>query len=732
MSVEHTLSRLGTRRGRLEFVQQMTPVECAPACLAMVLGGFGKRVSLDTLRRDFGDVTQGVDASRLLDVARGHGLIGRVYRVDPHELDQLDPGAILHWEFDHYVVLARHGRRKTQILDRASGERQVSRADLGRSLTGIAIQFERDESFAPSTERHENPLRRYFRLLSEFRGPVISAVALSLFGQFLGFGAPLAMALAVEDFIPRGDARALVTLVVALAVLASCRAVTRFVRSRVLIALTVRMDARLRVSFVNHIIRLPLAFTATRTNGDLQQRINSMSVLRNVLSAAALSTMLDAAVAVLFLVALLSIHVGVGLGALAIASFHAATVGVGARRRRHLMTELMLAEATCQSRQIELVSGLGTLKAMGRETSMAAGWADAQVDQLNANARSNTFDANLAALQDLAQLAIPAVLLGIAGVSAATGSLSLGTLFALAALIPGFVTPVASLLETLEQMVSAQSVAERLNDVYEHPLEQASGRTYRRIAVEGRIELRDVRFGYDAAATVLAGINLDIEPGTSVAIVGPSGCGKSTLASCLLGLYPPRSGLVRIDGVDVEQLDKVHLRQQLGFVGQDPRLFAGTIRNNITMGTPETCEDTMLWAARLAQIDDDIAELPMGYDTPVAEGGSSLSGGQRQRLAIARAVVGRPRILVLDEATSALDTRTERKIQHALEALECTRVVIAHRLSTIANADCIVVMDRGRIVERGTHEELLSAGSTYTALWQAQHEHTGQPRGLAC
>ncbi|MCR9164633.1 MAG: peptidase domain-containing ABC transporter [Nannocystaceae bacterium] len=732
MSVEDVLSRLGTRRPRLEFVQQMTQVECAPACLAMVLGGFGKRVSLDTLRRDFGDVTQGVDAGRLLDVARGHGLIGRVYRVEPHELGHLDPGAILHWEFDHYVVLARHGKRQTHILDPASGERQVSRADLGRSLTGIAIQFERDESFAASTERHENPLRRYFRLISEFRGAVISAVALSVFGQFLGFGAPLAMALAVEDFIPRGDARALVTLVIALAVLASCRALTRFVRSRVLIGLAARMDARLRVSFVNHIVRLPLAFTATRTNGDLQQRINSMGVLRDVLSAAALSTMLDAAVAVLFLAALLSIHAGVGLAAVAIAGFHAATVALGARRRRHLMTELMIAEAKCQSRQIELVSGLETLKAMGRETSMAAGWAEAQVDQLNANARSNTFDANLAALQDLAQLAIPAVLLGIAGISAATGSLSLGTLFALAALIPGFVTPVASLLETLEQMVGAQSVAERLNDVYEHPLEQAPERSFRRLAVKGHIELRDVRFGYDAAGTVLAGIDLDIEPGTSVAIVGPSGCGKSTLARCLLGLYPPRSGLIRIDGVDVEQLDKVHLRRQLGFVGQDPRLFAGTIRDNITMGAPGTCEDTILWAARLAQIDDDIAQLPMGYDTPVAEGGSSLSGGQRQRLAIARAVIGRPRILVLDEATSALDTRSERMIQRALETLECTRVVIAHRLSTVANADCIVVMDHGRIIERGTHDELLAAGSMYTALWAAQHEHSGQPRGLAC
>ncbi|MGH1347860.1 MAG: peptidase domain-containing ABC transporter [Nannocystales bacterium] len=732
MSVEQPLAHLGSRRNRLQFVQQMTPVECAPACLAMVLGAFGKRVSLDTLRRDFGNVTQGVEASRLLEVARHHGLVGRVFRVEPHQLDHLDPGAILHWEFDHYVVLARHGRRKTHILDPASGVRQVSRGDLGRSLTGIAIQFEPDESFAPSTERHENPLRRYLRLITEFRGPVTSAIALSLFGQLLGFGAPLAMALAVEDFIPRGDAQALITLVIALAVLACCRAVTRFVRSRVLIGLTVRMDARLRVSFVDHLVRLPLAFTAARSNGDLQQRINSMSVLRNVLSAAALSTMLDAAVAVMFLAALLSVHVGVGVGALAIASFHAATVVLGARRRRHLMTELMLAEAACQSRQIELVSGLGTLKGMGREGSMAATWAEAQVEQLNANARSNTFDANLAALQDLAQLAIPAVLLGIAGVSAASGTLSIGTLFALAALIPGFVTPMASLLETLEEMVSAQSVAERLNDVYEHPLEQDPQRAYRRIAVQGRIEVRDLQFGYDGASTVLAGVDLDIEPGTSVAIVGPSGCGKSTLAQCLLGLYTPRSGMVRIDGVDVEQLDKVDLRQQLGFVGQDPRLFAGTMRNNIIMGAPGTSEDTMLWAARLAQIDDDIAGLPMGYDTPVAEGGSSLSGGQRQRVAIARAVVGRPRILVLDEATSALDTRAERKIQQALETLDCTRVVIAHRLSTIANADCIVVMENGRIIERGTHDELLAAGSTYTALWAAQHEHAAQRQELAC
>ncbi len=714
-------SKLAAPRGRLALVQQMTTVECAPACLAMVLGHFGRSVSIEHLRADFGSITRGVDAAELLRVARRHGLSGRVYRIDPEELSQLEPGAILHWGFNHYVVLRRHTSRYTEILDPASGQRRVGPRELNEKLTGIALQFEADGSFRPQQDRSTWPLARYFGVLGEMRSLLVGAVAISVLSQLLGFGPPLAMALVVEDFIPRGDTRALAVLVLALAMLAAGQSVARYVRSRLLVGLTARMEARLRVSFVDHMVRLPLSFIATRSTGDLLQRINSMSALRGVLSAAAMSTMLDAAVASVFLLALALIDPFIALGAVGVAGLYGLTVLLSAAKRQRLMTELMLAEARCQSRQVELIGGLETLKAMGREEPMAVTWAESQVDQLEAGARSNMFDASVAAIQNLASLCVPALVIGVAGVQAARGQMSVGTLFAVAALVPGFTTPISSLLETVEQMVGASSVAQRLNDVYDQAPEQDPERLHHRWAVQGRISIDDVSFAYDDGQPVLCDVSLEIEAGRSVAIVGPSGCGKSTLARCLVGLYAPTHGAIRIDGVDLEAADKVHLRRQIGFVGQDPRLFAGTVRKNITLGAPDVDEATMVWAARTAQIDRDVGRMPMGFDTPLAEGGLSISGGQRQRVAIARAIVGRPTVLIMDEATSALDTRTERAIQGELEGLPCTKVVIAHRLSTVCNADTIVVMDLGRVVEQGTHHELLAAGGHYARLWAAQH-----------
>ncbi|MCH9683833.1 MAG: peptidase domain-containing ABC transporter, partial [Deltaproteobacteria bacterium] len=580
-------SKLTTPRGRLALVQQMTTVECAPACLAMVLGYLGRPVSVEQLRADFGNITRGVDAAQLLRVARRHGLAGRVYRIDPDELGRLEPGAILHWGFDHYVVLRRHTARYTEILDPASGQRRVSRRELSEKLTGVALAFEADGAFRPQSNTSAWPLARYFRVLSEMRSLLVGAVAISVFSQVLGFGPPLAMALVVEDFIPRGDIRALVVMVGALGLLAVGQSVARYVRSRLLVGLTARLEARLRVSFVDHLVRLPLAFIATRSTGDLIQRINSMSALRGVLSAAAMSTVLDAAVAAIFLAALVMIDPLIALGTVGVAGLYALTVLLSAAKRRRLMTELMLAEARCQSRQVELIGGLETLKAMGREEPMAVAWAESQIDQLEAAARSNLFDAAVAAIQTLASLCVPALVIGVAGVQAAQGQLSVGTLFALAALVPGFTTPVASLLETVEQMVGAGSVAQRLNDVYDQAPEQEPGGLHHRWTVEGRVSIDGVSFAYDDGDPVLDDVSLEIEAGRSVAIVGPSGCGKSTLARCLVGLYAPTQGAIRIDGVDVEAADKVHLRRQIGFVGQDPRRVAGTVRKNITLGAPQ-------------------------------------------------------------------------------------------------------------------------------------------------
>lgn len=707
-------------RGKLRLVEQMTSTECGPACLAMVLGMFGRDASIDEIRKSFTGGTRGVHAGELIEVARRFGLRGRAYRVDPDELSKLDPGAILHWNFDHYVVFKAKRDGYIEIFDPADGIRRVDMAEVDDALTGIALAFEPTQAFQPGTTRNRFPLARYLVLLRTHRRLLINAIVISLFVQALGFGPPLALALSVEDLIPRGDASALLMVMAAVLVVGLCRAVSLFVRGRTLLGLSVRLEASLRSAFVDHLSSLPYAFIGARSTGDLMQRVNSMTALRNLLSSAALSTVLDAGVALAFLLALVLIAPSLAVAAVGLAGANVLLVAATSRRRERLMTEKLLAEAECQGKQVELLGGIETLKTMGRENALLEQWGKTLVHQLDRDLSLGLFDTALAALRDLLDLAVPALLIGIAGLRAAEGDLSLGTLFALSAILPGFITPVTSLVSTVESLVVLQSVARRLNDVFDETSEAELAGDLRP-EVSGRVEFDGFCFSYDGTHDVLRDIDLRIDPGQSVGIVGPSGCGKSTLAKCIVGLYPATRGCLKIDGTPLSSLALTHYRRQIGFVGQSPRLFSGSVRSNIAMGTDAIDGVDVEASARVACIDRDIDGFPMGYETPIHEWGSSLSGGQRQRIAIARAVASSPPLLILDEATSALDSETEHRVHQNLDAVSGTKVIIAHRLSTIRSADVIVVMDAGRIVQQGTHDQLLASAGLYRRLWNAQH-----------
>jgi len=318
-------------------------------------------------------------------------------------------------------------------------------------------------------------------------------------------------------------------------------------------------------------------------------------------------------------------------------------------------------------------------------------------------------------------IASPVLVLGYGATQVLAGTIGLGTMLGMSALAAGFLVPVSALLATALQFEQLGSYFERIDDVMRAAPERAADTAGHPCRLHGGVTLEHVEFGYAGArAPVLHDISLSIQPGQFVAIVGASGAGKSTLARLLVGLYPPTSGRVGFDGVDLEYLDLTHVRRQIGVVPQDARLFARSIRANIALGDPDASAERVARAAWLAGIHDEITAMPMGYDTMLADGGSSLSGGQRQRIALARALLTEPAILLLDEATSALDAVTERAVQQALAGLSCTRIAIAHRLSTVMTADLILVLDKGVLVEWGTHAQLLQRGGYYAALVAAQ------------
>jgi ABC-type bacteriocin/lantibiotic exporter with double-glycine peptidase domain len=712
------------RRRRIPVTRQLSATECGAACLAMVLGYHGKAVQLDELRSIMGIGRDGASAFAILDAARWYGLRGRGLKIDVDQLEWLPAGTILHWEFNHFVVFERLRGDTVEIVDPGIGRRRVSAEQLGRSFTGVALALEPSDSFTPNPPGARAIWKQIGGIVAE-SGQWSRIIVVSLLLQLFALALPVLTGTVVDRVVPRGDAHLLAVLAVGVAGLVGFYFVASMVRAHLLIQLRTLFDARMTLSFLDHLLRLPYAYFQQRSAGDLMMRVNSNANIREMLTSSLLSTVLDGGLAVLYLVLIFVASASFGVLVLLLALAQLAVFWFSRRRQYDLMGDTLHKQARAESYLVELLAGIETLKSTGTELRGGERWSGLFVDQLNIALDRARLSALVDSLGGALRFGAPVVVLGFGAVQVLDGTMTLGAVLALCALAGAFLSPLGSLVATATQLQMLGSYLERIEDVLGAAPEQPLDQPRQVPTLRGRIALDDVSFSYTPnAPPVVRSVSIDLQAGDFVAIVGRSGSGKSTLASLLLGLYKPTAGRISYDGADLEGLDVRALRQQVGIVNQRAYLFGASLRSNIALSDPQLPLEEVMAAARLAAIDDEIRAMPMGYETLLLDGGASLSGGQRQRVALARALVRRPAILLLDEATSALDSVTERAVQEQLAKLPCTRIVIAHRLSTIRDADLILVMDDGRVVERGTHTELLARNGAYARLISAQVEAT--------
>jgi ATP-binding cassette subfamily B protein len=701
----------------IPVVQQLQESDCAAACLAMVLAHHGRPVPLGVLQEVIGIDRNGADAASLLHAAGVFGLRGRGLSLEVDQLDQLPRASILHWGFNHFVVLDRLTPRGADILDPATGRRRVSLARLRGSFTGVALVFEVMAEMAPAPIL-PSPYRAQLRRLLTRPGPLARIVVVSVILRLLALALPATTGLLLDRVVPRGDHDLLLAVGAALLLLLGFQLVAQVLRGLFLLQLRGRLDLELSQGALDHLLSLPYAFFQGRSSGDLMMRINSHSSIRELLTTAVLSALLDGPFVAIYLLLLLAVSPPIAALVLLLGMLELALFALGPRYRELAAQELE-ARARAQTQLVQLVGGIETIKAQGAERRAAERWSNLFVAEVNASVRRGQLHAVVDALRGALRSFGPLLILGVSALVVMDGSMSLGTMMALTALGAGLLGPLDALVESALQLQLLASYVDRIDDILRVQPESRAGTRCPRL--RGAISVRGVDFGYDRhSPPILQGISLEIEAGTSLAIVGPTGSGKSTLARLLLGLYAPRSGVISYDGHPLQELEPSSLRRQLGVVMQRPHLFAGSIRSNLSLSSPSASLEELRQAARTACIDQVIEAMPMSYETLVGEDAGSLSGGERQRLALARALVGRPAILLLDEATNALDTQTEEALMANLARMRCTRILIAHRLSTVADADQILVMEGGRIVERGTHAELLRRGGRYTALVEAQ------------
>jgi ATP-binding cassette subfamily B protein len=687
-------------------VRQLAFTDCGAACLAMVLAYHGRKVPLDELRQMTSTNRDGVDALAVTQAARRYGLSARGVAADLDDLKHLPPATILHWDFTHFVVFERLRRNGVQVVDPALGRRRLSMEVFRRSYTGVAIAFEPGEDFETSKLKTKGTWRYLRPLLGQSRSLTRVLVG-SVLLRLLALALPLLTGLLVDAIVPRNDRHLLLVTGAVMAAVVGYFFLATLLRSHLLLQLRTRLDVRLTTAFVEHLVDLPYSFFLGRSAGDLAMRLDSHTTVREFLTTGALSALIDGSLASLYLVLLFMLSPPLAALVLGLGLLQVMALLLSRRRNQHLMSESLQVEAKAQSYTFELLAGMETLKAAGAERRAAEHWERLFIDQVKVALRRGRLEASVTTVTGTLQLGAPLAILVYGGLQVLNDSLSLGTMLAGAALAAGFLEPLAILIDAGMKLQLLRSYMERINEVLDAPREQEGQKVATAQRLSGRVRAEGVSFAYGPLApAVVKDVSLDVEPGQQLGIVGRTGSGKSTLARLLLGMYPPTSGRILFDDTELAELELRSLRTQIGIVTQSPYLFGATIRQNIALSNPDMPQEMVVDAAKLACIHDEIVAMPMGYETRLVDRGASLSGGQQQRIALARALAHRPAILLLDEATSDLDGVTERAVHHNLSALGCTRIVIAHRLSTIVDADLILVMEDGRIVQQGTHNEL--------------------------
>lgn len=565
----------------------------------------------------------------------------------------------------------------------------------------------------------------FWPALHRYRGVMLQVLLASFVVQLFGLANPLLIQIIVDKVIAQRSLDTLQVLGIGLVVVTLLEGVLGSLRTFLFAETTNRIDQRLGAEVIDHLLRLPLGYFDRRPVGELGSRIAELEKIRNFLTGTAMTTVLDAAFSMIYIVVMAFYSWLLTIVALGVLPVQIALTVIGAPLFRRQFRQAAEENAHTQSHLVEVLTGIQTVKAQNVE--MVSRW---KWQEIYARYIARTFEKTVTGtalnetsqvLQKLSQLLV----LWVGAALVLKGELTLGQLIAFR-IISGYVTQPLLRLSSIWQNIQELRVSfERLADVIDTPLEsdQADQAKIMLPPIVGHIQFEDVVFSFQkGGAPVLKNISLDVPAGTFVGIVGQSGSGKSTLMKLLPRLYSPDSGRILIDGYDIDKVELYSLRRQIGIVPQDPLLFSGTVAENIALTRPDADSEEIVRAARLACAHDFIMELPLGYSTPVGERGASLSGGQRQRVAIARTLLSNPKLLVLDEATSALDYETERRLcDNLLDSLhDCTVFFITHRLSTIRRADRVAMMHQGAIVESGSHDSLMAERGRYYALYRQQ------------
>ena len=710
------LRRLFTGRVRTPLVLQIEATECGAACLASVLRHFGCWVSLEEMREACAVSRDGCSAADVARAARQYGLETTGWKQEIGDLPGLSLPAILCWEFRHFVVLEGIGRGQYFINDPGRGRRAIDEYGFDRAFTGVALELKPSEQFRPKAPP-PRVLRRLWPWMSGFRSSLLFSLFAGLLLAVPGIAAPVLLGLFVDAVLGEGQNDWSGALIGAMAAAAVAVYVLTWLRQRALRRLAIAVAVRQADRFVGRLLSRSAEFFARRMAGDLLSRVQSIEQVVAVGVLQLVGVSVDVAMSLAFLSLMFVYDAELAVMVILVAALCAVAARFVSRYRTDESHSLHREQGLWFGVGLAGLRNLESLRATASEDYFFSRWSGHLARELNARQRFEELGHITEAVPIFFTALAGAAVLGFGGWRMMNAEITLGSLMAFYMLAWSFLQPIGRFVQFTELLRTLDAELARLEEVLDAPdsLNDARPAAKPRLAsvdgrlrLRGRLEMHDVTFGFKRhRSPLIEGFDLVIEPGQRVAIVGPSGSGKSTLSLLAAGIYQPWSGEILFDGMRREEIPRDVLNDSISFVAQETALIEGSVRDNLTLWNPTVPDVHLISATRDAAIHDDIMARTHGFDAEVQEGGRNFSGGQRQRLEIARALVPSPSLLILDEATAALDTIVESRIEDALRRRGCSCLTVAHRMSTVRDCDRIIALDGGRVVQDGTHEDLI-------------------------
>ena len=708
---------------KVPVVMQMEALECGAAALTMILAYYGKWIPLEQVRADCGVSRDGSNARNILKAARNYGLTAKGYKFEPEQLKErgMFP-CIVHWNFNHFVVLCGFKGKKAVLNDPARGNYTVPMETFDNSFTGICLMFEPSENFVPGGK--PKSMLGFAKKRLAGAGVAVTFVAVTtLLASLLGIIRPVFSRVLLDNLLTGENPDWFYPFFGLLAAVSVLELAVAFIEAHTKWKIEAKLASVGDATYMWKVLHMPMEFFSQRMAGDIQQRQKSNASIAGVFVNTFAPLVLNALMMIFYLVVMIRyswILALVGLVSILLNVFMSRVIS---KKRVNITRIQMRDEGKLLSATVAGIEMIETIKASGAENGYFEKWSGYQASVNTQNVRYEKLNQYLGAIPALITALANIAVLALGAWLTMEGQFTVGMAMAFQGFLASFTAPAMTLISAGQTIQEMRTDMERVEDVMQYPAdvvyksEDIAGGNAEYGKLSGMLEMKNVTFGYSRLAEpLIENFSLTLKPGSRVAFVGSSGCGKSTLSKLISGLYQPWSGEILFDGKPIKDIDRSVFTGSLAVVDQDIILFEDSIRNNIKMWDNSIEDFEMILAAKDAQLHEDIMQREGGYSYVITEGGKDFSGGQRQRMEIARVLAQDPTIIIMDEATSALDAKTEYEVVKSIKDRGITCIVVAHRLSTIRDCDEIVVLDHGKVVERGTHEELYAKGGYYTQL----------------